>query len=152
MYEAPDRYKRMISARLPDGESLGVASQAADEGSSPLRDAQLIARGQFAPFFAIANSIAAVMMAMILYGHVPASYLGGWAVAVIVATLRAAGRRYLLVTETTMTQTPMKSEVPDTKLRGLFSASRIEQALDAPLPDDHQSRSFAELRVALDHA
>ncbi|MDV3258050.1 MAG: PAS domain-containing protein, partial [Sphingomonas sp.] len=89
MYEAPDRYKRMISARLPDGESLGVASQAADEGSSPLRDAQLIARGQFAPFFAIANSIAAVMMAMILYGHVPASYLGGWAVAVIVTNLGA---------------------------------------------------------------
>ena len=26
MYEAPDRYKRMISARLPDGESLGVTS------------------------------------------------------------------------------------------------------------------------------
>ncbi len=89
MYEAPDRYKRMISARLPDGESLGVASQAADEGSSPLRDAQLIARGQFAPFFAIANSVAAVMMAMILYGHVPASYLGGWAVAVIVTNLGA---------------------------------------------------------------
>ncbi len=89
MYEAPDRYKRMISARLPDGESLGVASQAADEGSSPLRDAQLIARGQFAPFFAIANSIAAVMMAMILYGHVPATYLGSWAAAVIVTNLGA---------------------------------------------------------------
>ena len=26
MYEAPDRYKRMISARLPGGESLGLAS------------------------------------------------------------------------------------------------------------------------------
>ena len=89
MYEAPDRYKRMISARLPDGESLGVASHEADEGSSPLRDAQLIARGQFAPFFAIANSIAAVMMAMILYGHVPASYLGAWALGVTVTNLGA---------------------------------------------------------------
>jgi diguanylate cyclase (GGDEF)-like protein/PAS domain S-box-containing protein len=89
MYEAPDRYKRMISARLPDGESLGVASQEADEGSSPLRDAQLIARGQFAPFFAAVNSIAAVFMAMILYGHVPASYLGGWALAVIVTNIGA---------------------------------------------------------------
>ena len=66
MYEAPDRYKRMISARLPDGESLGVASREPDEGSSPLRDAQLIARGLFAPFFAAANSIAAVLMAMLL--------------------------------------------------------------------------------------
>ena len=41
MYEAPDRYKRMISARLPDGESLGVTSREPDEGSSPLRDAVL---------------------------------------------------------------------------------------------------------------
>ncbi len=89
MYEAPDRYKRMISARLPDGESLGVASQAGDEGSSPLRDAQLIARGQFAPFFAAVNSVAALFMAMILYGHVAASYLGGWALAVIVTNLGA---------------------------------------------------------------
>jgi len=82
MYEAPDRYKRMISARLPDGESLGVTSREPDDGSSPLRDAQLIARGQFAPFFAAANSIAAVLMAMLLFGHVSASYLGGWVVAV----------------------------------------------------------------------
>jgi diguanylate cyclase (GGDEF)-like protein len=89
MYEAPDRYKRMISARLPDGESLGVASQEADEGSSPLRDAQLIARGQFAPFFAAVNSIAAVFMAMILYGHVPSPYLGGWAIAVAATNLGA---------------------------------------------------------------
>jgi hypothetical protein len=25
MYEAPDRYKRMIAARLPGGESLGLS-------------------------------------------------------------------------------------------------------------------------------
>jgi diguanylate cyclase (GGDEF)-like protein/PAS domain S-box-containing protein len=89
MYEAPDRYKRMISARLPDGESLGVASSDSDEGSSPLRDAQLIARGEFAPFFAAANSVAAVLMAMILFGHVASSYLVGWAVAVVVTNLVA---------------------------------------------------------------
>ena len=89
MYEAPDRYKRMISARLPDGESLGVASQAGDDGSSPLRDAQLIARGEFAPFFAAVNSVAAIFMAMILYGHVSAGYLGGWALAVIATNLGA---------------------------------------------------------------
>ena len=83
MYEAPDRYKRMISARLPDGESLGVASRGADEGSSPLRDVQLIARGHLAPFFAVANSVAAVLMATILLGHVSAAYLGGWVAAVV---------------------------------------------------------------------
>jgi diguanylate cyclase (GGDEF)-like protein/PAS domain S-box-containing protein len=72
----------MIAARLPDGESLGVTSREPDEGSSPLRDAQLIARGEFAPFFAVANSVAAVLMAMILLGHVPTPYLLGWAVTV----------------------------------------------------------------------
>ena len=89
MYEAPDRYKRMIAARLPDGESLGVASREPDEGSSPLRDAQLIARGEFAPFFAAANSVAAVLMAMILFGHVATSYLVGWAATVAAANLGA---------------------------------------------------------------
>ena len=89
MYEAPDRYKRMISARLPDGESLGVASSGSGDGSSPLRDAQLIARGEFAPFFAAANSVAAVLMAMVLMGHVATSYLVGWAAAVVVTNLGA---------------------------------------------------------------
>ena len=83
MYEAPDRYKRMIAARLPDGESLGVTSRDSDEGSSPLRDVQLIARGQLAPFFAAANSVAAILMAMILIGHVPSLYLGSWTLAVV---------------------------------------------------------------------
>jgi diguanylate cyclase (GGDEF)-like protein/PAS domain S-box-containing protein len=82
MYEAPDRYKRMIAARLPDGESLGVTSREADDGSSPLRDAQLIARGQLAPFFAAANSVAAVLMAMILFGHVSSMYLTVWTIGV----------------------------------------------------------------------
>ena len=27
MYEAPDRYKRLVSARLPDGESAGLARE-----------------------------------------------------------------------------------------------------------------------------
>ena len=89
MYEAPDRYKRMISARLPDGESLGLASSGSSEGSSPLRDAQLIARGEFAPFFAAANSAAALLMAMILFGHVATSYLVGWAVTVVGVNLGA---------------------------------------------------------------
>ena len=57
MYEAPDRYKRMISARLPDGESLGLASDPADNASTPLKDVQLISRAQLAPFFAAANIV-----------------------------------------------------------------------------------------------
>ena len=78
MYEAPDRYKRMISARLPGGESLGL-SQSADEGdvSSPLRDTQLIARGQLAAFFATANAVAALLIATTLLDHVSAGVACG---------------------------------------------------------------------------
>ncbi|WP_324805601.1 EAL domain-containing protein [Sphingomonas sp. LY29] len=54
------------------------------EGSNPLRDVQLIARGQFAPFFAAANGVAAVLMATILLGRVDVPYLAGWAIGVIV--------------------------------------------------------------------
>lgn len=60
MYEAPDRYKRMIAARLPDGESAGIARDS-EAGASPLKDAQLIARGQLAPFFALTNIAAALL-------------------------------------------------------------------------------------------
>jgi len=59
MYEAPDRYKRLISARLPGGESAGVSARESDSDSSPLRDVQLMSRAQLAPFFAAANVVAA---------------------------------------------------------------------------------------------
>ena len=81
MYEAPDRYKRMIAARLPDGESLGVTSQG-EAASSPLKDAQLISRAQLAPFFAAANIVAALMMAASLWGSVEVTWLLPWCAAV----------------------------------------------------------------------
>lgn len=77
MYEAPDRYKRMIAARLPDGESAGFARDSGGAGS-PLRDAQLIARGQLAPFFALTNTVAAILFAAALWGSVEALWLAGW--------------------------------------------------------------------------
>jgi diguanylate cyclase (GGDEF)-like protein len=81
MYEAPDRYKRMIAARLPDGESPGLARDSGG-ASSPLKDVQLIARGQLAPFFAIANIVAALLFGAALWGSVPAHLLIGWCGAV----------------------------------------------------------------------
>jgi len=70
MYEAPDRYKRMTSARLPGGESLGLTSRNGEGESSPLKDVQLISRAQLAPFFAAANIVGALMMAVVLWGEV----------------------------------------------------------------------------------
>jgi diguanylate cyclase (GGDEF)-like protein/PAS domain S-box-containing protein len=82
MYEAPDRYKRMIAARLPDGESLGLASEQVDTASTPLKDAQLISRAQLAPFFAAANVAAAAMLFAALWRDVSAMLLLPWAATV----------------------------------------------------------------------
>src|SRR5690242_21104694 len=90
MYEAPDRYKRLISARLPGGESAGIAAhEAAESESSPLRDVQLISRAQLAPFFAAANIIAALMMVASLWGSKGATWLLPWAGAVGAVNLAA---------------------------------------------------------------
>ena len=78
MYEAPDRYKRMVSARLPGGESLGVTSQAEDAGASPLRDIQLISRGLLAPYFAGAVALGTLLTALALWDKTPIPLLAGW--------------------------------------------------------------------------
>jgi len=90
MYEAPDRYKRMISARLPGGESLGLTSQGDGSGeSSPLRDVQLISRAELAPFFAAANIVGALMMVAVLWGEVAFQWLLPWCGAVGLVNLAA---------------------------------------------------------------
>ncbi|HEU5482469.1 MAG TPA: EAL domain-containing protein [Sphingomicrobium sp.] len=89
MYEAPDRYKRMISARLPDGESLAFASGKGESENSPLRDSQLLARADLAPFFAAANIVAAAMMIACLWSASTVLWLGGWAAAVAVTNFAA---------------------------------------------------------------
>src|SRR3954464_14648447 len=89
MYEAPDRYKRLISARLPGGQSAGLATSEGDAESSPLRDVQLISRAQLAPFFAAANIIAALMMVASLWGAKPAPWLAPWGAAVGAINLAA---------------------------------------------------------------
>jgi len=82
MYEAPDRYKRMIAARLPDGESLGLSNGENEGESSPLRDVQLISRAQLAPFFAAANIVASIMMVAALSAEVAMTWLIPWCATV----------------------------------------------------------------------
>ncbi|WP_343345267.1 EAL domain-containing protein [Sphingomicrobium sp. XHP0239] len=84
MYQAPDRYKRMISAKLPDGASLGVASAVHDDqASTPLRDVQLISRAQLAPFFAGANILAAVLFAGAMHSDISLWLMAAWILAVV---------------------------------------------------------------------
>jgi diguanylate cyclase (GGDEF)-like protein len=89
MYEAPDRYKRLISARLPGGESAGLAASEGESESSPLRDVQLISRAHLAPFFAAANIVAALMMAATLYSSVGPTWLVPWLAAVAAVNIGA---------------------------------------------------------------
>ena len=89
MYEAPDRYKRLISARLPGGESAGLTVREAESESSPLRDVQLISRAHLAPFFAAANIVAALMMAANLWSSVGPAWLVPWLAAVAAVNLGA---------------------------------------------------------------
>src|SRR5215208_3235426 len=89
MYEAPDRYKRLISARLPGGESAGLAAREEESESSPLRDVQLISRAQLAPFFAAANVVAALILVANLWSVVSTIWLVPWAGAVAIVNLAA---------------------------------------------------------------
>jgi len=77
----------MIAARLPDGESLAFAARQDEAEASPLRDAQLMARSQLAPFLASANIVAAAMMIACLWGDAPILWLSSWAGAVAVINL-----------------------------------------------------------------
>ena len=89
MYEAPDRYKRLISARLPGGESAGLAAREAESETSPLRDVQLISRAQLAPFFAAANIVASLIMIANLWQVIASTWLLPWAGAVAAVNLAA---------------------------------------------------------------
>jgi CBS domain-containing protein len=64
----------------------------------------------------------------------------------IVATMRATGQRYLIVTETSA-----EAGGPRLLVRGLFSANRVERALGVPIDGELRSRSFADLAAALAH-
>ncbi|MBB3765018.1 putative bifunctional diguanylate cyclase/phosphodiesterase [Sphingomicrobium lutaoense] len=122
MYKAPDRYKRMISARLPDGESLGVSTFADDRSSSPLRDVQLIARAQFAPLFSIANIVAALLVAAALHSALDMAQVMGWILLVASANvLSMMWARKQAVTHIGRSgrKVPMAVLVGDVVLRGL---------------------------------
>jgi hypothetical protein len=69
-----------------------------------------------------------------------------WAkVGHLVATFRATGQRYLIVTE----QVKGQDGQPHTVIRGVFSANRVERATGHTIEDALRSRNFAELAGVL---
>ena len=81
-----------------------------------------------------------VMTPVAVWQVVTMAQLVGARVGHIVATLREHGLRYLLVTEVVEGVT---------SLRGLFSARRVELALQTVIEGSLLSRSFADLEAAL---
>ncbi|MEO7277980.1 MAG: EAL domain-containing protein [Sphingomicrobium sp.] len=79
----------MISARLPGGQSAGLSARNAETESSPLRDVQLMSRAHLAPFFAAANVVAALILAITLWGRAPAVPLLGWVGLVAIVNFAA---------------------------------------------------------------
>jgi diguanylate cyclase (GGDEF)-like protein len=79
----------MIAARLPDGESVGAASAENDRLASPLKDIQLLSRGQLAPFFALANLAAALLFTLALWGSPISKLLLPWSLVVGAANIVA---------------------------------------------------------------
>jgi diguanylate cyclase (GGDEF)-like protein len=67
----------MTSARLPGGESVAAATTE-DRAPSPLKDVQLMSRGEFAPFFAAANIMAAILFTAALWGSARSELLLPW--------------------------------------------------------------------------
>src|SRR5687767_2244881 len=140
MYEAPDRYKRMISARLPGGESLGLTNREGDGESSPLKDVQLISRAQLAPFFAAANIVAALMMAAVLWGEVAVTWLLAWCGTIAIVNLAAMQlARTQAITHVGRSghQVPQWLMVGDVTFRALLWLS-LPLAMFPGLPSDTQ--------------
>jgi hypothetical protein len=120
MYEAPDRYKRLISARLPGGESAGLTNREAEDESSPLRDVQLISRAQLAPFFAAANIVAAMMMAANLWSVVSPEWLIPWVLgigAINLGTMQLARHQSITCVGRSGRRVPMWMLVGEVALR-----------------------------------
>ncbi|HLO21301.1 MAG TPA: EAL domain-containing protein [Sphingomicrobium sp.] len=126
MYEAPDRYKRLISARLPGGESAGLTARENESESSPLRDVQLLSRAHLAPFFAAANIVAALMMAANLWFSVGPTWIFPWVCAVAAVNLGAmqlARTQSVTCVGRSGRRVPMWTMVAEVACRGLVFLS-----------------------------
>jgi diguanylate cyclase (GGDEF)-like protein len=126
MYEAPDRYKRLISARLPGGESAGLTARETESESSPLRDVQLLSRAHLAPFFAAANIVAALMMGANLWSSAGPAWLLPWIGAVAAVNLGAmqlARIQSVTCVGRSGRRVPMWTMVGEVALRGLVFLS-----------------------------
>jgi hypothetical protein len=127
---------RMVFVAASDGQLAGIVTADLLHGERP------VLRASSAHVAHQELSVADVMIPLTHWEVIDMSQVRTARLGDIVATMHEHGMRYLLVTQT---------KEGRTTLRGLFSASRLEQALGAPIASDLHSRSFAELEAVLAH-
>ncbi len=93
MYEAPKRFSKEASTELVvadadarDADARAVVDHMAHLREGPdVRNAQILSRGELAPFFAVANVMGALAISYALLASTPAWMVGAWAALVLAA-------------------------------------------------------------------
>lgn len=127
---------RMVFVAGADGTLVGMATAEDIQGERPVLRAAI----HHVPHQEL--TLADVMVPVSQWHTVDLSEVRHARLGDVIATLHEQGLRYLLVTQV---------KQGETTLRGLFSARRLEMALQTAIEPDLHSRSFAELEQVLAH-
>lgn len=127
---------RMVFVAGADGQLVGMVTAEDIQGERPVvrASSQQIPHGEL--------TLSDVMIPVSHWDAVDMSQVRTARLGDVVATMHEHGLRYLLVTQ-----------IKDGRmmLRGLFSARRLEMAMNTTIEPDLHSRSFAELEQVLAH-
>lgn len=127
---------RMVFVAGADGELVGMVTAENLQGERP------VLRASAHQVHHHELTLSDIMVPVTQWETVDVAQVRVAHVGEIVATMREHNLRYLLVTQ---------KKDGSTVLRGLFSASRLEQALNTMIEPDLHSRNFAELELVLAH-
>lgn len=125
---------RMVFVAGADGELAGMVTAEDLQGERPV----VRASAHHVPHHEL--TVSDIMVPVTQWDTVDIAQVRVAHVGEIVATMREHNLRYLLVTQ---------QKAGATVLRGLFSANRLEQALNTTIEPDLHSRNFAELEQVL---
>jgi hypothetical protein len=127
---------RMVFVSGPDGQLVGMVTAEDIQGERPVvrASSHMVRHGEL--------TLSDVMIPVSHWDTVDLSHVRTARLGDIAATMHEHGLRYLLVTQ---------AKNDRMMLRGLFSAQRLEAALNTTIEADLHSRSFAELEQVLAH-
>lgn len=127
---------RMVFVAGADGQLVGMVTAEDIQGERPVvrASSQKVHHGEL--------TLSDVMIPVSHWDTVDLAQVRTARLGDVAATMHEHGLRYLLVTQT---------KNGSTMLRGLFSARRLEMAMNTTIEPDLHSRSFAELEQALAH-